>query len=59
VIRTVEPTQTTTLGGARAWLWVGVDDSGRELEVIAVNVEPHDAEPYLLVIHVMPTRLKG
>lgn len=55
----VEPTRTTTLGGAGAWRWLGVDERGRELEIVAVAVEPPDGEPYLLVIHVMPTELRG
>ncbi len=59
VMRGVEPTRTTTLGGAGAWQWLGVDERGRELEIVAVDVEPPDGDPYLLVIHVMPTELRG
>ena len=59
VMRSVEPTRTTTLGGAGSWLWVGTDERGRELEIIALDVAPPDDEPYLLVIHVMPTQLRG
>lgn len=33
----------------RRWLWVGTDDRGRELEVIAVETDECH-----LVIHVMP-----
>jgi len=33
--------------------WVGFDERGRELEVIAV-----ECPDYLLVIHVMPTSLR-
>lgn len=51
--------RTTTLGGADAWLWVDTDERGRELEIIAVEVAPPDDEPYLLVIHVMPSQLRG
>ncbi|MEU7912473.1 hypothetical protein [Microbispora bryophytorum] len=35
------------------WHWLGVDDRGLELEVIAVLTEK-----YLLVIHAMPTALR-
>jgi hypothetical protein len=56
---TIAPTWTTTLAGAGAWLWVGTDERGRELEIIAVAVAPLDDEPYLLVVHVMPTQLRG
>lgn len=59
VMRSVEPMRTTTLGGADAWLWVDTDERGRELEIIAVEVAPPDDEPYLLVIHVMPSQLRG
>ena len=54
-----EPTRTTTVGGAYAWLWIGADERGRELEIIAVEIDPGDDVPYLLVIHVMPTRFRG
>jgi len=54
------PTATLTTHGAQAWLWVGADDRGRELEVIAVQAQSsRDPEPVLLVIHVMPTHLRG
>jgi len=43
----------TTDRGDRAVLWVGVDDRGIELEVVAV-LHPEQ----LLVIHVMPTALR-
>jgi hypothetical protein len=60
VLVTVEPTAVTTTGGADAWLYVGPDERGRELEVIALEVYPADGgRPYLLVIHVMPTQLRG
>lgn len=59
VMTGVKPTRTTTLGGAGAWQWLGVDERGRELEIVAVDVEPADGPPYLLVIHVMPTSLRG
>jgi hypothetical protein len=46
------PTATVT---NTAWRWTGPDERGRELDVIAVEVQgQHDIEPVLLVIHVMP-----
>ena len=56
---TVSPESVTTTGGAGAWGYVGTDERGRELEIIAIEVTPPNGEPYLLVIHVMPTRLRG
>lgn len=53
------PTPITATNGADAWLYVGPDERGRELEIIAVVVQPANAAPYLLVIHVMPTHLRG
>ena len=56
VLATAEPTAVTTASGADAWLYVGPDERGRELEVIALKVYPaYGGRPYLLVIHVMPT----
>lgn len=53
------PTGTTTAQGSPAWRWVGADERGRELEVVAVEVEgDRDDEPVLLVIHVMPNYRK-
>jgi hypothetical protein len=50
-----EPTPTTTNTGDAAWQWIGPDERGRELEVIAVEVQgEQDPTPVLLVIHVMP-----
>jgi hypothetical protein len=60
VLATTEPTPVTTSSGAKAWLYIGPDERGRELEIIALKVQPGDAaQPYLLVIHVMPTQLRG
>ena len=60
VLATAEPTAVTTTSGADAWLYIGPDERGRELEVIALKVYPADGgRPYLLVIHVMPTQLRG
>jgi hypothetical protein len=54
VIDTTTPTSITTADGNHALLWVGPDDRGLELEIVAVIL------PNLhLVIHVMPTALRG
>jgi hypothetical protein len=50
VIETVAPAAVTTSGGASDWLYVGTDDRGVELEIIAVEIEGD----VLLVIHAMP-----
>jgi hypothetical protein len=50
---TVTPTESTTASGNRALLWVGTDDRGVELEIIAA-VLPE----FYLVVHVMPTTLR-
>jgi hypothetical protein len=59
VLAGTEPMPVTTTGGTDAWLYLGPDERGRELEIIAVEVRPAEAAPYLLVIHVMPTQLRG
>lgn len=53
------PTGTTTAQGNPGWRYVGVDDRNRELEIIAVEVARGQDDMFLLVIHVMPTRLRG
>jgi hypothetical protein len=58
VLATTDPTPVTTSSGAKAWLYVGPDEQGRELEIIELEVADA-AQPYLLVIHVMPTQLRG
>jgi hypothetical protein len=58
VLATTDPTPVTTSSGAHAWLYIGPDERGRELEIIALEVVDA-AQPYLLVIHVMPTQLRG
>ena len=56
VLATIAPTPVITSSGAGAWLYVGPDERGRELEIVALEVA--DAvQPYLLVVHVMPTQL--
>lgn len=59
VMTTTDPARTSTLGGASGWQWIGPDDRGRELEIIAIEITAPGQEPYLLVIHVMPTQLRG
>ena len=60
VLATTDPTPVSTSSGADAWLYIGPDERGRELEIIALDVKAADAgQPYLLVIHVMPTQLRG
>ncbi|WP_448623990.1 hypothetical protein [Geodermatophilus sp. URMC 64] len=60
VLATAEPAAVTTTSGADAWRYVGPDERGRELEVIALEVHPADGgRTYLLVIYVMPTQLRG
>ena len=60
VLAGTRPTPVTATSGADAWLYVGPDERGRELEIIAVEVQSaDDGQHYLLVIHVMPTRLRG
>lgn len=55
VMATQEPEEIVTVQGERGWKYVGPDDRGLELEVIAVELEGGD----LLVIHAMPTALRG
>jgi hypothetical protein len=50
---TTTATESTTADGTRALLWVGVDDRGIELEVIAAVLPDQ-----YLVVHVMPTALR-
>ncbi len=47
---TVEPMAVTTTRGDSGWLYVGPDDRGVTLEVIAMEVE----DDVLIVIHAMP-----
>ncbi|MGQ0776814.1 MAG: hypothetical protein ACT4NY_20750 [Pseudonocardiales bacterium] len=52
-MNTAEPITTTTKAGNEALLWIGPDDRGVQLEIIAAVV----ADMYL-VVHVMPTALR-
>jgi hypothetical protein len=53
------PVDTTTEQGNPGWRYVGADERGRELEIIAVEIDDEEREPFLLVLHVMPTQLRG
>jgi hypothetical protein len=56
VMASTTPVSTVTVQGNLGWLYVGLDERDRELEILAVEVgEP---ETYLLVVHVMPTTLR-
>ncbi len=50
VMTTVEPVAMTTNRGDSGWLYVGTDDRGVALEIIAVEVDSEE----LFVIHAMP-----
>lgn len=55
VIATAVATRMVTNQGADGWLYIGYDETGRELEVITVEL----ADPQrVLVVHVMPTALR-
>jgi hypothetical protein len=59
VMATVAPSVTITPQGNAAWLYVGRDERDRELEIIAVELGSEaDGDEVLLVLHVMPTRLR-
>jgi hypothetical protein len=55
---TVEGQPVTTDRGDRGLLFMGPDDRGLELEIVAAFVDPPEREPFLLIIHVMPTDLR-
>jgi hypothetical protein len=55
VLATCTPTPVTTNRGEQGWRYVGPDDRGVELEVIAVVTDRGS----LLVIHVMPHAFRG
>jgi hypothetical protein len=55
-----DPTETRAKDGAVAWQWIGPDERGRELDVIAVEIQgAQDPAPVLLVIHLMPRYRRG
>jgi hypothetical protein len=53
VMSTVEPAESMTTAGSAALLWIGTDDRGVELEIVAAVLPD-----LYLVIHVMPTALR-
>jgi hypothetical protein len=55
VMATQQAAEIVTAHGERGWIYIGPDDRGLELEVIAVELDGGD----LLVIHAMPTALRG
>jgi hypothetical protein len=59
VMSTVTPSRAVTTQGNQAWVYLGADERGRELEVIAVEIGQQQSQrPYLLVIHAMPASLR-
>jgi hypothetical protein len=58
VMASVIPIEITTAQGNPGWFYLGSDERDRELEIVAVQID-NDGEPYLVVIHVMPTDLRG
>jgi len=62
VIGSVEPTADKTERGESAIRWIGCDETGRELNVLAVEQpDRKTGEPIILIIHVQPNYrdLKG
>ena len=58
VMSTTRPTVSTRPSGEPEYSWVGPDDRGLELEIIAVMVTTEQGEPVMLVILAMPTSLR-
>lgn len=56
VMGSTEPEEHPTKGGSTGYFYRGRDASGREIEVIAVDVTK-DGEPAWLITHAMPTSL--
>lgn len=54
VMATTIPADTVSPQGEPGWLYIGPDDRGIELEVVAVEIE----DDSLLVIHAMPTQYR-
>lgn len=54
------PTEGVRPNGDLELSWLGLDDRGIELEIIAaITVDDRTDEPVVLVIHCFPTALKG
>ncbi|MHB1639018.1 MAG: hypothetical protein ACYCUD_04150 [Candidatus Dormibacteria bacterium] len=59
VMARTSPIGVATSHRSPGWLWVGPDERGRELEIVAVEVQgAHDPDPVMLVLHVMPTHYR-
>ncbi len=61
VMATVEPVATENKRGELELSWVGFDDRGVELEIVAVMMRDQRADEsqlMLLVLHVMPTNYR-
>jgi len=54
VINSIEPEHVPATATADARLvWIGKDDRGIELEIVAL-----DLDEFVVVVHVMPTKLR-
>ena len=54
-----EPVENVRPSGDIEFEWVGLDDTGRELRVIAVaTTDDRKGDAIVLVLHVMPTALE-
>lgn len=59
VMASTNPALVTTSRGTPGWRWVGDDERGRQIEIIAIEVQDDEGpEAVLLVIHVMPTHYR-
>lgn len=59
VLSTAVLVETTDQDGTVRRSWVGLDERGRELEIVAVvKADRLTGEAIMLVIHVMPTALR-
>ena len=60
VMATATPSVSESSQGEPRYDWVGADDRGVELEITAVQAtDLRSGETILLVLHVMPTALRG